>query len=157
MKQILTYSAIVIFAIFVGSQITEGVLLVPFWKSMTSLEFYAYYNKFGSSIGRFYTVLTITAALIAVGLTVYYKVTKSEGFKYALISSCFALLFIAAFYVYFKSANEHFYSSDLSEESLKIELLTWTYWHWGRVIIEMLSMIFLIMAINRNNRTSKIS
>ena len=147
MKKILLYSSIVIFSIFIGSQITEGVILVPYWQSLSSDDFYVYYNQFGPSIGQFYTILTILAALIPFALMIYCKRKNSEAFKFALSSSIFAVLFIACFYIYFKGTNELFYQGALSDEALKTELVTWSYWHWGRILIEIISLIFLILSI----------
>ncbi|WP_424961779.1 hypothetical protein [Ekhidna sp.] len=156
MKRSLLYSSIAIFSIFIGSQITEGVLLVPYWKSLPSSDFYSYYNQFGPSIGRFYTILTIIAALIPVSVSIYCVRINSNALKPALSSSFFALLFIACFYIYFKGANESFYQAALTDAELKRELVTWNYWHWGRVILECVSLIFLISSlikIDKNNTT----
>lgn len=147
MKKFYLYTSIVIFSIFVGSQITEGFLLVPYWKSLSSNNFYSYYNEFGPSIGKFYTILTIVAALIPVSISIYCKSINSSGFKYALTSAFFALLFVSSFYIYFKGANELFYQSALNDIELKNELITWTYWHWARISIECISLAFLIMSI----------
>ncbi|MDW3195181.1 MAG: hypothetical protein R8G66_22595 [Cytophagales bacterium] len=147
MKQFLSYLLVAIFAIFVGSQITEGVILVPYWQSLSGPDFYAFYGAFGGMIGRFYTILTIIAALIPLGLAVYFRMTQSKGFNEALISTLLAVLFIAAFYVYFKGANEAFFQSAFSEADLKRELVTWSTWHWGRVVIEIGSLFFLIRSL----------
>jgi len=149
MKQFLRYSAVAIFAIFIGSQITEGVLLVPYWKSLSSTDFYIYYSEFGPSIGRFYTILTIAAALIPISFSFYCKLSASKAFKYSLISAFFAIIFVSSFYLYFKGANELFYQGTLSESELKNELSIWSYWHWGRIIIESLSILFLIFAFSK--------
>lgn len=147
MKQFFLYFSIVIFSIFIGSQITEGVLLVPYWQSLSSNDFYSYYNEFGPSIGQFYTVLTIIAALIPIILSIYSKSINSKAFKPALISSFFAILFVSFFYIYFKGTNELFYQAVLSDIDLKNELVIWNYWHWGRIIIEFISLFFLILAV----------
>ncbi|MGB1207095.1 MAG: hypothetical protein ACPG5B_15725 [Chitinophagales bacterium] len=149
MKHFFYYSSIVIFSIFIGSQITEGVLLVPYWQSLSSTNFYSYYNEFGPSIGRFYTVLTIIAALVPLFLSIYCKKTNSNAFKLALSSSFFAILFVSSFYIYFKGTNELFYQAAFSDIELKNELVIWSYWHWGRVVIEFISLIFLILAFNK--------
>ena len=149
MKQFLLYFSIVIFSIFVGSQITEGVLLVPYWQSLSSTDFYAYYNQFGPSIGLFYTILTIMAALIPIALLIYAKLFYKDAFRLALISSFFAILFVGCFYVYFKGANEMFYQAALSDAALKKELVTWSYWHWGRIVLEIISLVFLILCVNK--------
>ena len=157
MREFVLYFSIVIFSIFIGSQITEGVLLVPYWKSLSSEDFYSYYNQFGPSIGQFYTILTIIAALIPISLSIYCKLYNSDALKHALISSLFAILFIACFYVYFKDANDLFYQASLTSEELKKELITWSYWHWGRIVLEFISLFFLILTlikIQTNNQNS---
>ena len=147
MKQSLSYLLVAIIAIFVGSQITEGVIMVPYWRSLSASEFYAFYGSFGGMIGRFYTILTIIAASIPLGLAVYFRMTQSKGFNEALISTLLAVLFIAAFYVYFKGTNEAFFQSTYSEADLKKELVTWSNWHWGRIVMEIGSLFFLIKSL----------
>ncbi len=154
-EQFVLYVAVSIFAIFIGSQITEGFLLVPHWKAISAGDFYAYYSEFGPSIGQFYTVLTIVAALIPIALVVYCKYIGSKASQPAMISSLFAVLFIACFYVYFKGTNELFYEAALNDADLKKELVIWSSWHWGRVLIECLSLIFLIRsAIQLRNKNT---
>jgi len=149
MKEFLLYFSIVFFAIFIGSQITEGVLLVPYWQYLSSTDFYAYYNKFGPSIIKFYTILTVIAVLIPISLSVYCKLINSNALKYSLISSFFTILFISSVYIYFNEANESFYQAAFSDIELKNELIIWSYWHWGRIIIEFLSLFFLIISVNK--------
>lgn len=155
MKQFVLFLLVSIFAIFIGSQITEGALLVPYWQSLSSSDFYAYYNEFGPSIGKFYTVLTIVAALIPVGISIYCMTINSNALKFALTSSCFAILFVSSFYIYFKDTNALFYQAAFSEVALKKELVIWSYWHWGRIIIECVSLSFLIAAIIKIQKISE--
>lgn len=149
MKQFLYFFSVTVFSIFIGSQITEGALLVPYWQSLSSINFYSYYNEFGPFIGQFYTVLTIIAALIPIIISIYCKSINSKALKFALISSFFAILFVSSFYIYFKDTNELFYKSILNDIELKNELVIWSYWHWGRVFIECLSLFFLILTFNK--------
>ncbi len=150
-QQYYPYYLVAIFAIFLGSQITEGVLLVPYWQSLSAVDFYAYYGEFGHGIGRFYTILTIIAALISVSLVITNFVKKSPALWLSLISSLFAVLFVACFYMYFKGTNELFFEAALNEESLRQELITWSKWHWSRIGLEFLSLVFLIAAFQKNN------
>lgn len=146
-RQMALIAGVSIFAIFVGSQITEGALLVPYWQSLSPTAFYDYYNEFGPSIGQFYTVLTIIAALIPIIIAVYSKIIMSKAFKFAVISSILAMLCIVAFYVYFKGTNQLFYDAALAQQELSREIVIWKYWHWGRVFIECSSLFFLIIAV----------
>lgn len=145
MNRILPSISIAIFAIFLGSQITEGVLLVPYWKSLSAAAFYDYYSAFGPSIGTFYTCLTVLAVLVPICLSVYCLYKKSPALKYSLVALIFALLVIAVFYLYFKEINELFYSRSFDENQLKLVLNDWGRWHWLRVIFESTSLLFLIL------------
>lgn len=148
MNRILAFLLITILAIFLGSQITEGCLLVPYWKSLSTLKFYEYYSKFGKTIGSFYTILTVISALIPISISIYCLRKKSLALKYSLFSSFLILVCIAFFYIYFKDTNQQFYNAVLNPSQLKSELEIWEYWHWSRVVLELLSLIFLVLAIN---------
>jgi len=147
MRKFLFYFSIVFFSIFIGSQITEGVLLVPYWQSLSSVEFYSYYKEFGSSIDSFYRVLTIIAVLIPIAITIYCWLTTSNALRFALCSSIFAILFISLFFIYFKDTNELFYQAAFSDTDLQKEFISFSYWHWSRVVLEIVSLIFLILAL----------
>ncbi|TXF90571.1 DUF1772 domain-containing protein [Neolewinella aurantiaca] len=149
MNDHLKYILLVLFSVFLGSQITEGVLLVPYWQSLPAPDFYAYYNTFGPAIGRFYTVLTVIAALVPIILSIIYFRSRSPGRGFALVSALFAVAFVACFYVYFKEANELFYQAAFNEAALKNELITWRQWHWGRVGLEGASLLFLVLAFGK--------
>ncbi len=152
MNRIILFLLIVIFSIFLGSQITEGFLLVPYWKTLSKVEFYKYYNKFGPVIGNFYTLLTIIAVLTPVSFSIYCYLKKHQAFKLSIISTFFAFLIIVIFYCYFKGANQQFYASALDTNELKSELNKWEYYHWLRVLIEAISLFFLILSINLFNQ-----
>ena len=147
MKNQFNYFLIAIFSLFLGSQITEAIILVPYWQSLSASDFYLYYLNFGPSIGRFYTILTIIALIIPIGLSVYHIRTKSASLRYSIISAIFSTSFVACFYIYFKGTNELFYQSAFSENDLKVELVTWSQWHWCRIVLESLSLFFLILAV----------
>jgi hypothetical protein len=148
MNRILTYFLITIFSIFFGSQITEGVLLVPYWKTLSTTDFHEYYSHFGLTIGRFYTILTIVAALIPISINIYCFYKKSKALTYSLISSFFTFLCIAVFYIYFKDTNQQFFNASFNPIQLISELEIWGYLHWFRVILVFLALIFLILTFN---------
>lgn len=148
MNQILGFFLIAFFAVFLGSQITEGFLLVPYWKTLPASDFYNYYIRFGPIISRFYTILTLFAVLIPLSTSIYCFFRRPDVLKYSLISTFWALVFIASFYMYFKETNQKFYDAAFNVEQLKSELITWSYWHWSRVITEVFSLTFLILAFN---------
>lgn len=155
MKSISMFLSVAVFSIFLGSQITEGYLLVPYWKTLSKTEFYNYYAVFGPVIGQFYSVLTIIATLTPLSVSIYCLFKKSYAFKYALASTFFSILVITLFYVYFKGTNQQFYDAVFSANQLKKVLNTWENWHWVRVVFEFLSLIFLTLAFNNLYQVSQ--
>ena len=148
MNRTLAFTSIAIFSIFLGSQITEGFLLVPYWKTLSKTAFYEYYSKFGPIIGRFYTILTVIAVLIPLSISIHCFSKKSRALKYSVVSSFFAFLIITIFYIYFKDTNQKLYEATFDANRLKPVLETWEYMHWVRVLLEVLSLVFLILSIN---------
>jgi len=45
-KNQINYCFIAFFSIFLGSQITEAIILVPYWQSLSTPDFYSYYQGF---------------------------------------------------------------------------------------------------------------
>lgn len=125
---------------------TEGCLLLPYWQSLTTADFYDYYAQFGPRINRYFAVLTIIAALIPILICTYCLYKKSDAFKYSVASALFAILFVTLFYIYFKDANQQFFDAALNAKQLQSELITWGYWHWLRVLLEFLSLGFLMLS-----------
>lgn len=155
MNRILFFLSIIIFSIFLGSQITEGLLLVPYWKSLSKTEFYEYYSEFGQPIGRFYTILTIIATMIPISISVYCFFNKLRALKYSTISSLFAILVIVIFYIYFKDTNQQFYDASFDTDRLKSALKCWEFMHWLRVLFEIISLISLIITLNTIDKKRK--
>lgn len=148
MNRVLSLLLVSIFGIFVGSQLTEGILFVPYWKSLSTADFYQYYATFGPGIIRFYSILTTIAVLIPISTSVYCFFKKSQALKYSLVATFFALLILGSFYIYFKDVNQQFFESAFNADQLKAELNTWERWHWLRVLFEFLALIFLALTLN---------
>ncbi|NKI31823.1 hypothetical protein [Croceivirga thetidis] len=145
MRYAIYFASIIIFSIFIGSQLAEALLLVPYWKSLESTAFYEYYANFGPSIGRFYTVLTILAILTPFSVSIYCFVRKEKALLPALLSSVFAVGFLLLFFFYFKNTNNQFYKAVYSNTHLLEVLTIWEFWHWLRILFEFLSLTFLCL------------
>ena len=147
MNRVLSFTLVALYALFLGSQITEGCLLVPYWQSLSTNEFYSFYEDLGPAINQFYTVLTIMAVLITLGVSVYCLFRNRKAFIYSLTSSVFSALVILLFYIYFKGVNQSFFQEALKPSELKNELSIWAFWHWVRVMCEFLSLVFLVITL----------
>lgn len=136
-----------ILGIFAGAQIAEGVLFVPYWKSMEPAAFYEEHKTFGPKIYKFFAPLTIAATLIPIGTMTYALMTDAPGKMAALLTGFFTLLFFATYFLYFKKANQSFSDASLSEEELPLELIKWGRWHWARIYLELAALICALAAL----------
>ena len=129
-----------ILGIFWGAQLTEAVLLVPYWKSLKADEFFAYYQSQGKRIHQFFAPLTIGSTLLPFLSVIYLIFFKHEYHILLFTMGLSTLAFFLTFYMYFKNANRRFTDRALTDEALPYELVRWGNWHWGRVSFEFIAL-----------------
>ena len=127
--------------IFLGTQLAEAALLVPYWKSISPDEFFAFYKAYGNKLHQFYSPLTIAATLLSVSTLVWCLLTKQkiDSLMWAMV--VFTLLFFSSYFVYFKEANLSFTERTITNELLPYKLTEWANWHWGRVSCETVAFV----------------
>lgn len=133
-----------ILGIFLGAQIAEAFLIVPYWKSLSMEQFYVFYERHGAGIHRFFAPLTIASSLLPVLLLVLSYLKSDERFSWIVVLVCCVVLFFGTYFVYFKAANEAFTKGAFDRGKLKIELVRWGRWHWFRIVFEAIAFLILL-------------
>jgi len=134
-----------ILGIFLGAQICEGALFVPYWKSLSPSDFYKLHQTYGKKIYQFFAPLTIAATVIPVSTAIYsISVTPSI---FSLLMGGFTILFFSTFYLYFKKANQQFAEASIPYNELPKAINRWGRWHWGRVGLELMAFICSLIAL----------
>lgn len=136
-----------ILGIFAGAQIAEGVLFVPYWKSLKPSEFFELHKTFGPKIHQFFAPLTIIATIIPLATVGYAFAKKADGLLYAEIMGVFTVLFFSTYFIYFKKANQSFTDETVAHEDLAAELKKWGNWHWARIYLEIGALVFALLAL----------
>lgn len=134
-------------AVFLGAQITEGVLFVPYWKALPPKDFFDLHQTYGKKIYAFFAPLTILATLIPLFTVAYGWITHTQNQLPLLLMGTFTALFFSTYYLYFKKANQGFAEASISHEALPAALQKWGNWHWGRVACEFLAFICAILVL----------
>ena len=125
--------------IFLGAQITEGVLFVPYWKDLPPKDFFEFYKRYGKKIHQFFAPLTILATFLPL-LSLVYGFFMNIPDKISLvITVVFAVLFFSTYYLYFKHTNKKFAEASIPDNELAAELTRWGNWHWGRTACELIA------------------
>ncbi len=128
MIEILTIITTAVIGLYAGSLLTEGMILVPFWRRMSAEEFFGGHSKMGPSLFRYFAPLTVLAVMLSVLTAIL------AGGRHVWVAGL-CLTALAIFFVYFKKANQSFADHSLSNEDLPAELARWSAWHWTRTVI----------------------
>lgn len=134
--------------IFFGTQLTEAILFVPYWKNLSADDFFTLHKIYGKKLHLFYAPLTIIAAILPVVTLIYSLISNAKTDFLLWTMSLFTILFFSSYYLYFKEANTAFANRLISNETLPLELIKWGNWHWGRVICEAIAFtsgLFLLL------------
>ena len=137
-ETLLLFSSVFL-GIFLGSQITEAILFVPYWKALKADDFFKFYRKYGRIIHLFFAPITILATVTPLITVGYYTINQTENKILFGIMGLTTLAFFSTYYLYFKKANKRFTERDLSNEELPQELKRWGNWHWGRICFEFIA------------------
>ncbi|MCU0419903.1 MAG: hypothetical protein MUC38_09620 [Cyclobacteriaceae bacterium] len=130
-----------ILGIFLGTQLAEAMLIVPYWKGISVEEFFVFYNLYGKALHQFYSPLTIAATILPVFTFVWSLFKKQKIDPLLWIMVVFTLLFFSSYFVYFKEANLSFANRTIANELLPDKLNEWANWHWGRVTCEAIAFV----------------
>jgi hypothetical protein len=145
--EILYFLSAGVLGVFLGAQICEGALLVPYWKSMDAKDFFEMHKTYGKKIHQFFAPLTIVATIIPIATAIYSLVYVLDGAIFSLLMGVFTLLFFLTYFIYFKQANKRFSEASIPYQELPKELNRWGKWHWSRIGLELIAFIFSLVGL----------
>lgn len=134
-----------VLGIFLGAQVAEALLIVPYWKSMTADQFYTFYKRFGGAIHRFFAPLTIASTVLPIILLVLGVLTADKRIALLIALVFCVMIFFGTFFVFFKTANRRFKEENIKPTELVAALKVWGRWHWFRVSFESIAFIILLI------------
>ncbi len=136
-----------ILGIFVGAQIAEAILLVPYWKSLSPDDFFELHRTYGKKIHQFFAPLTIAATVLPMSTFAYSFVEPAGSTILFLGMGISTLLFFSSYFLFFKKANKAFAERTLSNEELPQALARWEKWHWGRIVFECIALVCALLLL----------
>lgn len=146
-SEILLISSSSILGVFLGAQIAEAYLLVPYWKALPADEFFELHKVYGSKIHQFFAPLTITATLLPL-ITVVYGIANHFHDPLLLgLMGISTIAFFSTYFLYFEKANNSFVDRALCDEELSLELDRWGAWHWGRIFFELIAFVCALVLL----------
>lgn len=121
--------------LFAGAMLTEGCVLVPYWRSLDPADFLAWYGANGQRLQGFFGPLTTVTALLALAAALISLWQGHSGRWLALLAAIISLVAVSTFFMYFQKANASFAAKTLGLEQVAAELTRWATWHWWRTAL----------------------
>ncbi len=136
-----------ILGLFVGSLLTEGTILVPYWRTLEPKTFLELHPTLGPKLYRYFAPLTITATLLPTVTAAVCVGVGSETRWHSVVVAGLVLLILGIYFVYFKAANASFETGAVGVDGLPAELKRWATWHGLRTVIGMIAFLISLLAL----------
>lgn len=127
--------AVIALGLSAGAMLTEGAVLVPYWRSLPPESFLSWYAENASLLFDFFGPLEIASAFLAVVAAGLYRFERRRGSGLLVLSAVLALAVLAAFPLYFREVNASFATGAMSHDNVEEELARWASWHWARTAV----------------------
>ncbi|MFM9884478.1 MAG: anthrone oxygenase family protein [Burkholderiales bacterium] len=146
MIEVLAVVTAIMLGLFAGSLLTEALLLVPFFRSLSFADFNRLHHDFGPRLYRYYSPLTIAATVLPIVSAATLWLDHSNGSLYASAAALLALAIVSTYALYFRAANQAFAEKRLGEEALKKELTRWAAVHNFRTTLAIAAFVLATLA-----------
>lgn len=134
--------------LLMGALLAEGVLFVPYWRTLAPPEFFALHKEFGPRLYRFFAPLTIGATTSSVLAAVACVLAERPGRWATLAAGVLAGSMVVIYFLYFKGGNARFAGGRLTADELALELDRWAWWHSTRVVLGILAFLASLLGLN---------
>ena len=132
--------ALILVGLLAGSLLTEGMVLVPFWRNLPMAKFYELHGSGGPKLFRYFAPLTTFVVLAALG----HAVTHGDSGAWIAASLCFMTL--ASFFVFFRAVNNKLSAHAYNQADLSEVLGKWAIWHHARTFLMLAASAILSFA-----------
>lgn len=126
---VLRFLSVAALGLFVGAMLTEGFVLVPYWRSLPPAEFLAWYGANDRRLLGFFGPLTSVTALLAVAGALASLREGRPGRWPAVVAAVIYAVVVSTFFLYFQQVNASFAAATIRPEDVPAELSRWATWH----------------------------
>lgn len=120
---------LILIGLLAGSLLTEGMVLVPFWRGLPTDKFYELHGSGGPKLFRYFAPLTALAVLSSIALAIL------DGRPSTWTAACLCGCALASFFVFFRTTNKRLAAHEYSDQELLTVLRKWSIWHHARTIL----------------------
>ena len=132
-----------------GAMLTEGAVMVPYWRSLPPDAFLRWYAENAARLLAFFGPLEIAATVLALAAAVLSGVRRAAGIGLLVVAATLALAVLAPFPIYFGDVNASFAAATIAPEQVGEELTRWAAWHWVRTALGLGAFLAALLAVRR--------
>lgn len=151
MFELLRYLAAASLGIFAGAMLTEGGVLVPFWRSLAPGDFLRWYAANAGRLLAFFSPITAVSAGLALLAALASLWEGHPGRWWALAAAGLALVAVASFFVYFEQANTSFEKATIAVDAVPAALARWRTWHNARTALSLAALAASLLALRHSH------
>lgn len=133
--------------VFAGGMLTEACVLVPYWRSLTPTEFFAWYAANGRRLYGFFRPLTELTALLAIAAAITSLWEGHPRARLTLLAAVTSVAVVSTYFLYFKKANANFTRASLGVDQVAAELTRWAKWHWWRTGLSFVALASAVLSL----------
>lgn len=135
--------------LFAGAMLTEGFVLVPYWRSLSAEAFFAWYAANDRRLMSFFSPVTAAAAVVTLAASLASVWAGVPGRWAASASAALMLACVAAFFAWFEEANASFSAASVPVAELPKALSRWASWHHARTVVAVVALALMLQALSR--------
>lgn len=150
LSKISGFITVIVLGLTSGAMLTEAVIIVPFWLSLSPPEFFDWYEKNQAALVNYYSPLEIWSAILALLTSGIMLFTKQEGKWSMVASTLFSIFVILTFFIFFKDANAAFNARSIPGDKLSLAITTWGNWQWFRVGLGLIAFSLGLFSVQSN-------
>jgi hypothetical protein len=135
--------------LYAGAMLTEGFVLVPYWRSLPPAEFLGWYAANDRRLVGFFGPVTALATLVALGAALAAMWARHPGRWPALLAALLMVVAVAMFFVYFQQANASFAAGTIDPATVPAELGRWAAWHRLRTALSLIALGAALVSLRR--------
>ncbi len=129
-----------------GALLTEGAVLVPWWRSLPPEAFLDWYATNAARLFNFFGVVEIAAGVLAVAAAALYRFHHGGGGLFVAAAGL-AVAVLSFFPLYFEQVNADFAAGTVELAAVAGELALWAAWHWARTLIGVGAFVAALLAV----------
>jgi hypothetical protein len=132
--------------IFAGAMLTEGFILVPYWRSLAPNEFFTWYAANGRRLLEFFGAVTVIAGTTILVDALVAFARRDPGRSFVVLAAGLIVAVILMFPIYFQQVNESFAAATIPPGDLHDELARWAMWHRVRTVLSVAALVLASLA-----------